>query len=242
MSIRAVIFDIYKTLLTVAPPPADADARWAALCERTLPGGEALSLAGFGDRSKAVIAREHAAAKASGVAYPEIFWPHVACEAFPALRALTPDQRDDFLLAQVALWHTVGLAPGAGAALRRLAAADVPLGLVSNCQPYTMHELDRGLAEAGLRRDLFEPSLCFLSYEAGFSKPDPHVFRWITARLAAHGIAPGDTLVVGDREDNDIAPARQQGFQTWRMTPAPAEAGGGAGDWMQFMAALREFQ
>ena len=31
MNIRAIIFDIYGTLLEVGPPPPDADARWQRL-------------------------------------------------------------------------------------------------------------------------------------------------------------------------------------------------------------------
>jgi FMN phosphatase YigB (HAD superfamily) len=234
MNVRAVIFDIYKTLLTVSPPPADAGARWTALCARMLPDAEQLPLEDFGARCKAVIERDHAAARWRGIAFPEVFWPHVAREAFPALAALSWKQLDEFLLAQVALWHTVGLAPGAGGILKRFAAAGVPLGIVSNCQPYTLHELDRCLAETDLTRGVFDASLCFLSYLAGFSKPDPHVFRWLTARLAALGIAPGETL------DNDIAPARQQGFLTWQITPQPTTDGGPAGDWTQFAAKVRD--
>ena len=36
MNIRAVIFDIYGTLLEVGPPPPDADARWQRLCRDLL--------------------------------------------------------------------------------------------------------------------------------------------------------------------------------------------------------------
>jgi FMN phosphatase YigB (HAD superfamily) len=37
------------------------------------------------------------------------------------------------------------------------------------------------------------------------------------ARLAARGICPGEILMIGDRLDNDIAPARAQGWQAWQV-------------------------
>lgn len=242
MKFRAAIFDIYKTLLTVSPPPTDAGARWTALCARMLPDGERISLPEFGKRCDVIIEREHAAAAANGVKFPEVFWPHVTREAFPSLAALPPGELDAFLLEQVALWHTVSLAPGSATFLRSLMHTGVPLGIVSNCQPYTLHELDRCLAGDGLNHDIFNPSICFLSYQAGFSKPDPHVFRWLTARLADLGIAPRETLVVGDREDNDIMPAKAQGFLTWQITPQSAQDGGNGGTWTQLAERIRGFQ
>jgi FMN phosphatase YigB (HAD superfamily) len=109
------------------------------------------------------------------------------------------------------------------------------LGVASNCQPYTVREFEGALAATGLPFNLFRAALTFRSYEHGFSKPDPHVFRLLTARLAALGIAPGETLMVGDRVDNDILPARAQGFLTWHLVEQAAQASGGS--W----ADLRDF-
>jgi hypothetical protein len=36
--------------------------------------------------------------KASGIPFPEVFWPAVACEAWPALSTLDAQTLDDFLL------------------------------------------------------------------------------------------------------------------------------------------------
>jgi FMN phosphatase YigB (HAD superfamily) len=121
--------------------------------------------------------------------------------------------------------------------LKRLVRANIALGIVSNCQPYTRRELNRALASAGLRWTLFMRPLCFLSFEHGFSKPDPHVFRLLTARLAAMGIAPAEALVVGDREDHDIEPARRQGFQIWHLTGWGR--GFASGNWHQLGERLR---
>ena len=115
--------------------------------------------------------------------------------------------------------------------------ASLRLGLASNCQPYSLRELEAVLAAAALSRDLFDPWLTFLSFEHGFSKPDPHVFQFLTIRLAARGISPVATLMVGDRCANDIAPAKNHGWRTWQF--AADATGEGAGGWGVLRRRLR---
>ena len=239
MKIQAVIFDVYGTLLEVGPPPADADARWELLWEETLKAKARLDLAGFAAACDAVIAREHAAARAAGIPCPEVFWPDIASEVLPEVACLSNSALDDFLFRQAQLWHTVRMSAEAVATLVRFRDTELLPGLASNCQPYTLRELDAALGAVGMSRAIFPAELCFFSFQAGFSKPDPHAFRLLTARLHALGIAPGETLMVGDREDNDILPARAQGWQTWLLAPPPCAAASGAGDWQQLLAWLR---
>ena len=73
------------------------------------------------------------------------------------------------------------------------------------------------LQGTGLNLSLFDRDVRFWSFENGFSKPDPHVFPILTARLETRGITPAETLMVGDRLDNDIEPARARGWQTWQL-------------------------
>lgn len=239
MKIRAVMFDVYGTLLEVGPPPADADARWELLWEETLKAKARLDLAGFAAACDAVIAREHAAARAAGIPFPEVYWPDIAGKVLPELACLSAAALDDFLFRQAQLWHAVRISAEAVATLVRLRSAGLLLGLASNCQPYTLRELDAALEAVGMSRAIFATELCFFSFQAGFSKPDPHGFRLLTARLHALGIAPGETLMVGDREDNDILPARAQGWQTWLLAPPSCAASSGTGDWQQLLAWLR---
>jgi len=232
MKIRAVLLDIYKTLLEVGPPPADADVLWEQLWGERLAAQPRLTLEAFAIECDKIIAREHAAAHEAGIAYPEIYWPAVAREALPELDRLKDRALDEFLLAHAQLQRTVQTAPGALKVLQSLVERGLPLGLVSNCQPYTLFELATALDGTGLSLASFQLDLCFLSYKHGFSKPDPHVFRLLAARLRARHILPGETLVVGDRLDNDIEPARLQGFPTWWYTATPA-GGGNEGGWKQ---------
>lgn len=231
MSVRAVIFDVYQTLLEVGPPPDDADARWRALWTR-LPGNTPPpSLVAFTADCEAVIRREHALAREQGVAWPEVYWPAVTVAAAPALRALDPPVLDDWLFAHAQLVRTVRLDPHAGNVLRRLASTGIAQGIASNAQPYTWRELEDALRTVGLDGACFDPALRFWSFEQGFSKPDPHVFRLLSARLRARGISPDETLMVGDRLDNDVAPARRAGWQAWHLGRAgPVTVPGGSGD------------
>ena len=230
---RAIIFDIYKTLLEVGPPPADAEKKWIALGSSFLPHDSAPTLSEFHTAAERLIAREHSTAKNNGISFPEIFWPWIACEAWPALARLDPPQLGEFLYAHSQLQRTIRLMPGAAGLLKHLQTRGLLLGLASNSQPYTLLEMERALASAGLSLDLFHPSLQFLSFQNGFSKPDPHVYRLLAARLASFGIHPGEALLIGDRQDNDILPARAQGFRTWWLVPDDTEPGRESGNWFQ---------
>jgi FMN phosphatase YigB (HAD superfamily) len=230
MNIRAIIFDIYGTLLEVGPPPPDADQRWERLWREGFGALPRLPLSRFSPACEQIIAHEHALARSRGIPFPEVCWPAVVAEVLPELDSLSPAGRDDFLYQQAQLWHTVRMPPEVPAILRGMRGGDWLLGIASNAQAYTVRELAEALAAHELGMDLFDSHLCFWSFEHGFSKPDPHVFQILTARLAALGISPRDTLMVGDRLDNDIEPAKAHGLRTWQLGSAAD------GDW----AGLRE--
>jgi FMN phosphatase YigB (HAD superfamily) len=235
MSISAVIVDIYNTVLAVGVPPADAEARWAAIWHKIMGAAPRVTRAQFNEEAMEIVAAEHALARAQGVAHPEVFWPEVVCGIVPELGKLSAESREGFLFQEAQLRHTLSLMPGATECLRMLHERGISLGIASNSQPYTLQELDAFLASAGLSRDIFAPDLCFFSFEQGFSKPDPHVFRFLTARLRTRGIAAGQILMVGNRADNDIAPAAAQGWQTWHLTPQPSTLIAHEGDWHQLI-------
>ena len=224
MQLRAVIFDLYGTLLEAGPPPANAAARWAETWRAALGTAPRLSLAQFDDACRGAVAAEHAGAQTRGIASPEVYWPDIVDQVLPEFAGLPAEMRLASPVYGYDLRHTVRLMPGAAGALRAAQEASLRMGLASNCQPYSLRELDDALAGTGLRRELFDPRLSFLSFENGFSKPDPHVFRLLTTRLRTLGIAPGEALMVGDRVDHDLDPARAHGWQTF-LIDAPAAAG-----------------
>lgn len=57
-------------------------------------------------------------------------------------------------------------------------------------------------------------SICLSSAELGLEKPDPAVFRLALSRAEC---AAAEAVMIGDRLDNDIRPARLQGWKTIRI-------------------------
>ncbi|MCX8155241.1 MAG: HAD family hydrolase [Verrucomicrobiae bacterium] len=235
MKPRAIIFDVYKTLLEVGPPPPEVETLWAELWQRFFSQPPPLSLAEFGLACERWMREEFAQAQVRGIPFPEVYWPRIACLAAADLAALKPRQLEDFLVAQARIWHRVWLADGAAETLRWVNRQGMLMGIASNAQAYTLAELSEALAGAGLDLSLFHPRLQFWSFEHGFCKPDPHVFRSLQARLWALDVVPEAVLMVGDRLDNDIQPARELGWQTWHLG---AREEGADGDWRALLRAL----
>jgi len=237
MIFRAVIFDVYGTLLELGSAPNSADEGWKRLLVETLPQTPPISRSEFSGACATIIAREQDLARSRGILYPEIVWPSVVGEVLPEFLSLPSRARDAFILRQTRLNHTTSMNREAALLLASVRARGCYLGLASNAQAYTVEELRTGLASVALELDqLFKPSFCFWSYEFGFSKPAPHVFQLLTARLQALNVRPGEILMVGDRLDNDIEPALQHGWNTWWLTENPGSFVGGG--WSALSEAL----
>jgi FMN phosphatase YigB (HAD superfamily) len=242
MNIRAIIFDVYGTLLEVGPAPPGAEERWHSLHAEVFGCSSPMGLADFYAACDGAIARRHAEARARGISWPEVQWRSVVAEVLPALGRLASETQEDFLFRQMQASRSLRLGDGASQALRALRERQTILGLASNAQAHTRRELGMALDSAGLSLAWFEPDLCFWSYQHGFSKPDPHVFRILTARLETRGIAPSEILMVGDRPDNDLEPARAHGWQTWRLAAATQTGAAASGHWSDLLAWLSPAQ
>ena len=94
--------------------------------------------------------------------------------------------------------------PDAEAVLRTLQARGYRMGIIANQSPGS----EKRLAKFGLLP--FFEMVC-ASAEEGIAKPDPEIFRRALTRA---GCAPADAVMIGDRTDNDIAPAKALGMQT----------------------------
>jgi len=57
-------------------------------------------------------------------------------------------------------------------------------------------------------------SICLSSTEAGREKPDPAIFQLALSRAICR---PSQAVMIGDRLDNDVRPARLQGWKTIRI-------------------------
>jgi HAD superfamily hydrolase (TIGR01549 family) len=94
----------------------------------------------------------------------------------------------------------------ATATLQKLAAR-FQLGVIANQAKGTRDRL-RG---HGWRSHF---AVCVASAEEGLSKPDPAIFRLALARA---GCRADEAVMVGDRIDNDIVPAKSIGMRTVRV-------------------------
>jgi len=205
---RAVIFDIYGTLLAAPAGGVKPDPTADALLRKII-GHFGLSAPESPSAAlHAAVLRHHAAA---GVEFPEVdlrkLWREI----------LSPPPDADMTALVIALedaWHPARLIPGADGFIRRLARSGVSIGLLSNAQCNTLHCL-------GDLAVLFPPELTILSYQQGLAKPSPALFEMMSDRLAARGIPPEETLYIGNDPLHDIAPASEAGFKTALFTGHP---------------------
>jgi FMN phosphatase YigB (HAD superfamily) len=174
------------------------------------------------------ISEEHRKSRVRGIPHPEVDWPTVVTRALPDLDELLRVHLDEFLFQHAQLLRTIRTMPGC-AEFFLVHERGISLGIASNAQAYTLKELDIALRDGKLDRSIFQPDLTLWSFEHGFSKPDPHLFEILRARLQNRSIIASQTLMIGDRPDNDIVPARKTGWRTWLFS-----AGGHGpdkGDW-----------
>ncbi len=206
---RAVVFDIYGTLLVAPPGGVKPDPLIdPVLREIVRQSGFEPPASPSTDLHDAVL-RHHAA---SGIPFPEIdlrvLWREVlSLDSWTDVAAL--------IEATEAVWHPSTPMPGTENFIYRLARSGLSLGLLSNAQSNT-------LAALGPISDLFAPELTILSYQHGIAKPSPGLLQILTDRLAGRGITPAETLIIGNDPLHDITPAAAAGFKTALFTGHPA--------------------
>jgi FMN phosphatase YigB (HAD superfamily) len=207
---RAVIFDIYGTLLDAPSGRIQPDPLADPLLRQILGEHGHVHTGSPSSELHAAVLRHHAAA---GVPFPEVdlrvLWREVL--GLPTDTDLTP-----LVQALEAGWHPATLMPGAQAAIQQLARSGISLGLLSNGQAHT-------LASLGGIEDFFAPELTLVSYQQGIAKPSPALFQRMAERLGCRGISPAETLYVGNDPAHDIQPAAAVGFRTGLFAPQGTE-------------------
>jgi haloacid dehalogenase superfamily, subfamily IA, variant 3 with third motif having DD or ED/haloacid dehalogenase superfamily, subfamily IA, variant 1 with third motif having Dx(3-4)D or Dx(3-4)E len=86
----------------------------------------------------------------------------------------------------------------------------LPMVLVTNFYG-NMHTVLQEFALDHLFKDVIESAV------AGVRKPDPQIFR---LGVAALGLEPRETVMIGDSPDKDILPAQSIGCQIFQITPS----------------------
>jgi HAD superfamily hydrolase (TIGR01509 family) len=224
--IRLVTFDFWDTLVTDSPENLRAQRalRVAAIREALAQAGAAVS---EGDAEEV-----H---ERSGVELAGRYWSRNrdpspeeqlrivldAAQAGAAAR-LGPAAFAAALNAYISpvLAHPPDLCPGAGEAVRELAARGFSLGIVSNTGRTPGRILRRVLERHGL---LGHFGAISYSDEIGIRKPDAEIFL---ATLAGAGVRPDEALHIGDNPEADVAGAQAVGMRAAHYTAgfrAPAE-------------------
>ncbi len=73
----------------------------------------------------------------------------------------------------------------------------------------------KGTKKRLIKYDLFKYiSLLFSSTEVGLEKPDPKIFKLALKKANCNSV---NSIMIGDRLDNDIAPANKMGMKTIRV-------------------------
>ena len=194
--IKAVVFDVGG--------PLDAHDEGERLVDRHI--REGLAAAGVAVTDEAYAAADRAAiASFAPNAYRAIIWTltggrRALAEAVFASLVAREEERSRAR-------GGMEVRPGADAMLARLVARGLRLGLAANQSRVGLAELEAcGLLRHFTHRDV--------SGTHGLRKPDVRVFLHACDTL---GVAPAEALMVGDRIDTDIAPARALGMRTIRF-------------------------
>lgn len=193
MGIRAALFDVGG--------PLDTEVLSEAIVDRQI--REALAACGVVvDQDAIAMASDWAVAAFAPDAYRAMIWRlsggsvERAEEVFRRFRAGADTryaERGGF-----------ELRPGIAEVLAELHGRKLLLGLAANQYARAVEELDRhGIGQYFAHREV--------SGHHGYRKPDVRLFLRACEDL---GVEPGECIMVGDRVDNDIAPARLLGMRT----------------------------
>lgn len=232
MKIKAIIFDIYRTLLDVIiHTPERQEKLWQELYIRFFDKKPFISFQSFSKECDRLIAWHHEQLMKRGIMFPEVNWENIVKLALPEVLQLKEGEQEEFIFLQSRVWHSVEMYPGAEEFLKFVKENGALLGIASNCQNYTLREMRNVLEKHGLSMSLFNPDLCFYSFKYGFSKPNPHVFQLLNTRLEIVGVKPDEIMMVGDSIENDIIPARQFGWNWWLISDSKLDLYENSGTW-----------
>ncbi len=225
--IRAIIFDIYGTLLIsgsgdIGPASAEQNeqAFREALSAVGLPVARLAGESGAAVKLVDAISQAQALRRREGIEFPEVdivrVWRQVLGTLFKGELDL---ETGDGRLRRLAVEYEcrsnpVWPMPGLRDMLDTLRASGRPLGIVSNAQFYTPLMFP-GLLNATLEELGFDPRLCAWSYQLLQGKPSVALFQQVLDELASvYDLEPQQTLYVGNDMLKDIWPAARLGFKT----------------------------
>ncbi len=227
--IKAVLFDVYGTLFVsgsgdvgTATATDTAEAMTAALEAAHYKGDLAKAGTIGKDALKAEVLEWHRVSRAAGVAFPEVDILQIWRKVVGKLRdegILKPAEIDIEPIRRLALEYECRVnptwpMPESLQTLRRLKAAGLIMGVVSNAQFYTPL-LFCAHYEQTPETIGFDPACCVWSYRELTGKPSDDLFPKAGEYLRRnHGIGLSETVYVGNDMLNDIYTASRAGCKT----------------------------
>lgn len=231
INIKAVIFDIYGTLLISSSGDIDQASMSVDNMQKALKAGgynieknpsdtAAFLLKKLPEKIKA----NQQEIKQKGHPFPDInifkVWREMLEEAqkggqisFTGNESLT-----DAIFVFELLSNKVFPMPGMKEVVTELSQKEIPLGIVSNAQFYTpilMNYFLSGNFSWVQDIDLFEPELSIFSYKELRGKPDVSLFhKFVPLLKTKYNIEPSETIFVGNDMLNDVYTANKAGLKT----------------------------
>jgi putative hydrolase of the HAD superfamily len=229
-SIKAVVFDIYGTLLV----SSSGDVDQAEMNTRNLAIALEASKIDVVEKNNALehilhdfeytIEICHQEAKRNDIPYPEIdilsIWEIVLLHA--RRKKLVAFNGDANIMRMTVVFeflsNKVYPMPGMKYIIEKLSNKGFPLGIVSNAQFYTPVIMNYFLnSQVGLEEYIghFDPDLTVFSYQQGRGKPDTILFEELVPILhKKYGLQPNEVLFVGNDMLKDIYASSRIGFKT----------------------------
>jgi putative hydrolase of the HAD superfamily len=232
--IKAVIFDIYGTLVVSASGDINEYEFSTESLKKSLTdagihvreeyeGNERGTLLGLMNEYVRTIHAQLERHKADGIKFPEIIveeiWEAVICNNKSLFKQFksAPDFKRLAFVFEV-LSNRIYPMPRAMETIAQLHKEKIPLGIISNAQFYTpiiMNYFFSDKVSRGEEIDCFDPDLVIFSYKKKRSKPDSSLFEIAARNLRRkYSIAPENALFVGNDMYKDIYPAKNFGFST----------------------------
>lgn len=226
--VRAVLFDVYGTLLVSASGDIGRDRHG----RRNKALTESFRSAGFATTSRSSVRRgielldrammdAHKTLRKRGCLHPEIdicrIWSVVLREL--AGRGIIVGPVNSETVQTLAVEYecrvnSVWPMPGLRRTLTSMRRVGLVLGIVSNAQFYTPLIL-QSFSETGWSARWFDTNACVWSYRIHEAKPSPRLLSAVLKRLRVrYGIEPEEILCVGNDMLNDISPAAEAGCRT----------------------------
>jgi putative hydrolase of the HAD superfamily len=231
-SIKAIIFDVYGTILISTSGDIDeseisAENLRVALKSADIritssnPKGMLIEML---DSFKKEIKKVHQKERSSDKPYPEVdileIWKSIIEEQHlkSNLVISNPLCIKCFTFIFEVIANNIYPMPGMKEVIFSLSQKGLPLGIISNAQFYTPVILNFFISDKVTEQEEvlpFDVDLTIFSYKKMRAKPDRHLFEPVKAHCEQkYGISPFEILFVGNDMFRDVYPAHLAGFRT----------------------------